>query len=88
VNNLHRCDPHEVVPDALRDALRWNARHDREAKRVMAEYKLKLPEDRETIRALAFVRVAQGRPAHPPASAKPRIPSSNISPKHNGRYVP
>ena len=49
----------EIVPHELRDFLRWNERHDREAKKVMAQYQLKLPENRELIRQLAFVRVPQ-----------------------------
>jgi hypothetical protein len=53
------CDPHEIVPRALRQRLRWDARHDRSAMQIMAEFALILPRDRELIRQLAFVRVAQ-----------------------------
>ncbi len=52
-------EPHEIVPQALRGRLRWDARHDREAAKIMAEGGLVLPRDRELIRQLAFVRVAQ-----------------------------
>jgi hypothetical protein len=54
------CTPHEVVPAALREYLRWDSRHDRTAAAIMQEFGLYLPRDRELIRQLAFVRVAQG----------------------------
>jgi hypothetical protein len=55
----HVCGPREIVPQALRGRLGWNERHDRMAVRVMTEFKLILPRDRELIRQLAFMRVAQ-----------------------------
>jgi len=57
----HACEPHEIVPGALRQSLRWDTRHDHEAVKIMAEFKLALPRDRELIRQLTFVRVAQGK---------------------------
>ena len=50
----------EIVPQALRQRLGWKAAHDRMAARIMAEFSLTLPRDRELIRQLSFVRVAQG----------------------------
>jgi hypothetical protein len=56
---LEVCEPDEIVPHALRGFLRWDDRHDRESRRIMAEFNLKLPDNRELIRQLAFVRVQQ-----------------------------
>jgi hypothetical protein len=53
------CDPHEIVPRALRRRLGWDARHDRTAAQIMTEFELILPRDRELIRQLALMRVAQ-----------------------------
>jgi hypothetical protein len=50
-----------LVPEALRGRLGWDARHDRMAREIIAEFNLKLPRDSELIRQLAFVRVAQGK---------------------------
>jgi hypothetical protein len=55
-----RCEPYEIVPQALREYLKWDSRHDREAAKIMAEFKLVLPRDRELIRQLTFVRVVHG----------------------------
>jgi hypothetical protein len=55
----HVCNPREIVPRALRQQLRWDARHDRAAAQIMTEFGLVLPRDRELIRQLAFMRVAQ-----------------------------
>jgi len=49
-----------VVPPILRWRLRWDGRHERAAAEIMQKFKLKLPRDRELIRQLAVVRVAQG----------------------------
>jgi hypothetical protein len=56
----HRPQSDEVVPAALRTYLRWDHRHDAMAAQIMREFNLTLPRDRELIRQLAFVRVAQG----------------------------
>ena len=56
----HVCKPDEIVPAALREFLRWDSRHDAMAATIIREFDLKLPRDRELIRQLAFVRVAQG----------------------------
>ena len=53
--------PHEIVPEALRQFLGWDELHDATAARILAESQLSLPRDRELIRQLAFVRVAQGQ---------------------------
>jgi hypothetical protein len=50
----------EIVPEALRHRLGWDWRHDKMAARIVEEFKLQLPRDRELIRQLAFVRVTQG----------------------------
>jgi len=50
----------EIVPRALRTRLGWDHRHDEEARRIMRDMGLKLPRDRELIRQLTVVRVAQG----------------------------
>jgi hypothetical protein len=52
-------EPYEIVPQALRHRLGWDARHDLMAVRIIAEFKLALPRDRELIRQLAILRVAQ-----------------------------
>jgi hypothetical protein len=44
----------------LRTYLRWDHRHDAMAAKIIREFDLKLPADRELIRQLAFVRVQQG----------------------------
>ena len=58
----HTPGPHEIVPAALRQRLRWDSRHDAMAAQIIEEFKLQLPRDRELIRQLAFVRVQQKRP--------------------------
>jgi hypothetical protein len=50
-----------IVPPGLRARLGWDDRHDAEARRVMVEFELKLPRDRELVRQLTFVRVRQGK---------------------------
>jgi hypothetical protein len=50
--------PDEIVPEELRTYLRWDHRHDEMAAKIMKEFDLKLPRDREFIRQLAFVGVA------------------------------
>jgi hypothetical protein len=57
---VHEPEPDEIVPAALRAFLRWDFRHDAMAQKIMQEFGLKLPRDRELIRQLAFVRVQQG----------------------------
>jgi uncharacterized protein (DUF3820 family) len=54
------CEPHEVVPDGLRERLHWDSRHDAMARLVVDEFNLTLPRDRELVRQLAFIRVQQG----------------------------
>jgi hypothetical protein len=56
----HVCQPDEIVPEALRDRLGWDCRHDAIARLVMDEFALTLPHDRELIRQLAAIRVQQG----------------------------
>jgi hypothetical protein len=56
----HVCEPHEIVPGGLRKYLRWDHRHDAMVARIMGEFDLELPRDRELIRQLVFVYVAQG----------------------------
>ena len=56
----HHCAPDEIVPEALRAYLRWGGQHDAMARKIMAEFNLQLPRDRELIRQLAFTRVQQG----------------------------
>jgi hypothetical protein len=48
----------ETVPHALQE--KWDARHDSSAAEIMTEFGLVLPRDRELVRQLAFMRVAQG----------------------------
>jgi len=53
----------EIVPAALRTRLRWDSRHDAMAAQIIRIFNLTLPRrDRELIRQLAFVCVAQGSP--------------------------
>ena len=58
---MHTCEPHEIVPGALGIYLRWDHRHDAKAAEIMKEFNFTLPRDRELIRQLTFVRVAQGK---------------------------
>jgi len=41
----------EIVPVGLREYLRWTEQHDRMAAKIMAEFSLILPRDRELIRS-------------------------------------
>jgi hypothetical protein len=59
LNKTYVCDPPEIVPQALRYRLGWDWRHDHAAAQIMTEFGLVLPRDRELIRQLAFMRVAQ-----------------------------
>jgi uncharacterized protein (DUF3820 family) len=51
----------DIVPEALRDHVGWDELHDAAATRIVAEFGLLLPRDRELIRQLAFVRATQGQ---------------------------
>jgi uncharacterized protein (DUF3820 family) len=57
----HAPKPHEIVPEALRDRFGWDELHDAAAAQIIAKFNLSLPRDRELIRQLAFVRVAQSQ---------------------------
>jgi uncharacterized protein (DUF3820 family) len=57
----HTPKPHEIVPEALRCRFGWDERHDAAATQIIAKFNLSLPRDRELIRELAFVRVAQSQ---------------------------
>ena len=59
----HIPKPDEIVPEALRQRLRWDGRHERMAAKIMVEFNLILPRDRELTRQLTFVRVQQEPPA-------------------------
>jgi len=59
----HVCKPDEIVPEGLRAYLRWTDRHDAMAAKIMREFDLTLPRDRELIRQLTLVRVQQGERA-------------------------
>jgi uncharacterized protein (DUF3820 family) len=50
----------EIVPEAVRQWIGWDYRHDAMARLVIDEFVLVLPRDCELIRQLAFIRVAQG----------------------------
>src|SRR5262249_17274071 len=56
----HVPKPDEIVPEALRQQLGWDARHDGMARLIIDEFALTLPRERELIRQLAFIRVQQG----------------------------
>jgi hypothetical protein len=49
-----------IVPLGLRARLGWTEKHDAEAAKVIKEFDLKLPRDRELVRQLAAARVRQG----------------------------
>ena len=51
----------EIVPEALRHRFGWDERHDAAATQIIAKFNLSLPRDRELIRQLAFLRVAQSQ---------------------------
>jgi hypothetical protein len=80
---IHACKPDEIVPAALREYLRWDHRHDSAAQQVMADYGFKLPQNRELIRQLTFVRVQQGEPP-----AEPAEPSAPLSPAPDSDPAP
>jgi hypothetical protein len=48
-----------IIPKNLRTKLRWNEHHDAAPARIIKEFGLQLPCDRELVRQLAFLRVAQ-----------------------------
>jgi uncharacterized protein (DUF3820 family) len=52
--------PNEIMPEALRQRLGWDDRHDATARLIIDEFALTLPRARELIRQLAFIRVQQG----------------------------
>jgi uncharacterized protein (DUF3820 family) len=49
----------EIIPEALRYRFGWDELHDVVAARIIVEFKLFLPRDRELVRQLAVLRVAQ-----------------------------
>jgi hypothetical protein len=55
--SLHQCQLGEVVPAKLRAYLRWDWRHDLAAAQVMRDHEIELPQHRELIRQLAYMRV-------------------------------
>jgi uncharacterized protein (DUF3820 family) len=55
-----KLDERVIEHEALRRRFGWDELHDAAAARIIVEFKLSLPRDRELIRQLAFVRVAQG----------------------------
>jgi hypothetical protein len=54
---IYRCVDDEIVPTPLRSYLRWTSDHQIVAHKIMRDYGLKLPTDRELIRHLAYLRV-------------------------------
>jgi uncharacterized protein (DUF3820 family) len=50
----------EIVSEALRYRLGWDARHDAMARLIMDEFALVLPRDLELIRQLTVIRIQQG----------------------------
>jgi uncharacterized protein (DUF3820 family) len=60
-DGAHTPEPPEIVPQALRYRFGWDERHDAAAAQIIAKFNLSLPRDRELIRQLAFVRVAQAQ---------------------------
>jgi hypothetical protein len=56
----YHCADDEVVPKPLRSYLRWTGDHQMVAHRIMRDYGLTLPKDRELIRQLAHLRVQHG----------------------------
>ena len=51
----------QIIPEALRARFGWDELHDAAARQIIVKFKLSLPRDRELIRELAFVRVAQSQ---------------------------
>jgi hypothetical protein len=56
----YHCVDDEIVPKPLRSYLRWTSDHQMVAHKIMRDYGLKLPKDRELIRQLAYLRVQHG----------------------------
>jgi hypothetical protein len=56
----YHCADDDVVPKPLRSYLRWTDDHQMVAHKIMRDYGLKLPKDRELIRQLAYLRVQHG----------------------------
>jgi len=56
-----KLDEHIIEHEALRRRFGWDERHDAAATQIIAKFSLSLPRDRELIRQLAFLRVAQSQ---------------------------
>ena len=50
-----------VASSEVRRKIGWDGRHEAMADRIIEEFKLKLPRDRELIRQLALIRIQQGQ---------------------------
>lgn len=58
---------HPYIPDdALRRRLGWGDAHDLMAAKIRDEFQLKMPRDRELIRQLTLLRIAQGQRVYAP----------------------
>jgi hypothetical protein len=62
----YHCADDEIVPKPLCGYLRWTSDHQVVAHKIMRDYGLKLPKDRELIRHLAYLRVQHGAFLVPP----------------------
>jgi uncharacterized protein (DUF3820 family) len=54
------CEPDKILSEAVQQRIGWDYRHDAIVRLILDEYALVLPRDRELVRQLAFIRVAQG----------------------------
>jgi uncharacterized protein (DUF3820 family) len=54
------CEPDKILSEAVQQRIGWDYRHDAIVRLILDEFALVLPRDRELIRQLAFIRVAQG----------------------------
>jgi hypothetical protein len=61
--------PDAIVPEALHRKLGWDIRHHFMAEKLIDQFNLVLPRDRELIRQLAVVYVLEGRTKPPEAEA-------------------
>jgi hypothetical protein len=75
--------PDAIVPEALQRRVGWKAQHQALAEKIIDQFNLKLPRDRELIRQLAFVRVQQ----HP--RNKEEAPNDNLTgdPDHHRTHA-
>jgi hypothetical protein len=73
----------DIVPEALHRRVGWDIRHHFMTEKIVDQFALVLPRDRELIRQLAVVYVLEGRTKPPEAKAGQDNHSTNRRKPHN-----